>query len=442
MTSSASSAASRSTSLLRSPRANLQALLSAQGLTAPDHFDLAYGTLLPADAENKLHHRKLYLVLDLDETLVYAHRMGPDETAVGTVVQVRGTPYDVVPRPGLKFFLNMAYKNFVIYLYTMGDADYAHAVLKVIDPEGKYFRGALEAMPALGGGAARRKWRGQLAGTHYARADLNFLCRRALLSSSVCACRCPCAGGACCWRPSESRQHKSLARVVCDRRMALIVDDSVDVWGGDLANLCLTRRFVGDKLDDGLQLLAQQLSQVHSSFFKGAPAEGYSLEAPEGSPRCAPSVFSVLASSRGRVLSGCRIALTGIVADLSEAALEVEGVPLAGLIQLYGGELCLSVDQATHLVARRKEGWKASPKIKKALVRLQVGAARPLEETARRPYALVRARTHARWNAQPPAARAIALGVPSLSRCARAPPATTTAPPCPRLVGGWRSYFY
>lgn len=385
MTSSASSAASRSTSLLRSPRANLQALLSAQGLTAPDHFDLAYGTLLPADAENKLHHRKLYLVLDLDETLVYAHRMGPDETAVGTVVQVRGTPYDVVPRPGLKFFLNMAYKNFVIYLYTMGDADYAHAVLKVIDPEGKYFR-----------------------------------------------------GGACCWRPSESRQHKSLARVVCDRRMALIVDDSVDVWGGDLANLCLTRRFVGDKLDDGLQLLAQQLSQVHSSFFKGAPAEGYSLEAPEGSPRCAPSVFSVLASSRGRVLSGCRIALTGIVADLSEAALEVEGVPLAGLIQLYGGELCLSVDQATHLVARRKEGWKASPKIKKALVRLQVGAARPPRRNRPAPLCSC-ARSHARPVECPTSCRArhrarCPLSLSLRARATRDDDGAALSSPCRRLA--------
>ena len=133
-------------SLLRSPRSNIEAALSATlppgEPLPPALFDLAYGSLLPADAENKLHHRKLYLVLDLDETLVYAHRLAPDETPVGTLIHVRGTPYDVVPRPGLKFFLNMAFKNFIIYLYTMGDSDYAHAVLKVIDPESKYFRGA------------------------------------------------------------------------------------------------------------------------------------------------------------------------------------------------------------------------------------------------------------------------------------------------------------
>ena len=74
---------------------------------------------------------------------------------------------------------------------------------------------------------------------------------------------------------------------------------------------------------------------------------------------------------------------------------EEKGVPLAGLIQLYGGELCLSVDQATHLVARRKEGWKSSPKIKKALVRLQVGAARPPRRNRPAPLCSC-ARSHAR----------------------------------------------
>ena len=365
-------------SLLRSPRSNIEAALSATlppgEPLPPALFDLAYGSLLPADAENKLHHRKLYLVLDLDETLVYAHRLAPDETPVGTLIHVRGTPYDVVPRPGLKFFLNMALKNFIIYLYTMGDSDYAHAVLKVIDPESKYFRGAgitakkIETTPIF-----RPCVVCTCACGHTCCGSVFYYFACLVLWLGVYA-RSLVAGGACCWRPTESRQHKSLARVVCDKRMALIVDDSVDVWGGDLGNLCLTRRFVGDKSDDGLQLLGGQLMQVHSQFFKGAPSEGYSLEAPSGSPRCPPNVFSVLSGSRGDVFRGCRIALTGIVSDLSEETLAVEGVPLAGLIQLYGGELCLSVDQATHLVARRKEGWKSSPKVKKALNRIKVGA--------------------------------------------------------------------
>ena len=45
--------------------------------------------------------------------------------------------------------------------------------------------------------------------------------------------------------------------------MALIVDDSPDVWLRDLRNLCLTRRFVGDQSDDGLQLLCSPVSYTH-----------------------------------------------------------------------------------------------------------------------------------------------------------------------------------
>ena len=62
--------------------------------------------------------------------------------------------------------------------------------------------------------------------------------------------------------------------------MTLIVDDSIDVWGDDLPNLCLTRRFVGDKLDDGLQLLSWQITQAHQAFFEGAPINGFSYDEP------------------------------------------------------------------------------------------------------------------------------------------------------------------
>jgi len=180
-------------------------------------------------------------------------------------------------------------------------------------------------------------------------------------------------GGVCCWRPSESRTVKTLTRVVCERRMALIVDDTVDVWAHDLANLCVTRRFVGDLLDDGLQLLSWQLDMSHKAFYAGAPPEGFSFAADVASPRAPPTVFSVLADSRGQLLSGCVIALTGVVNGLGVED-TLEDVPLGVLIRLYGGETTMNVDHATHLVARRKDGWKASPKIRRALARLQDGA--------------------------------------------------------------------
>jgi hypothetical protein len=155
--------------------------------------------------------------------------------------------------------------------------------------------------------------------------------------------------------------------------MALIVDDSIDVWRDDLSNLCLTRRFVGDGRDSGLMQLSMQLSSAHKAFYGGAPGEGYSFEVPSGSPRAPPSVFTVLADARGQLLRGCKIALTGIVTDLSEETLEGNSVPLGTLVQLYGGEITLSVDTATHLVARRKDGWQSSAKIRRALARLQEG---------------------------------------------------------------------
>ena len=363
------------TSLLSSPRTNLQARLRTffppDAPLPPAAMDAAVGVLLPSDAENKLQARKLYLVLDLDETLVYAHKLEPGASPVGSLIHVRGTPYDLVPRPGLKYFLEMARKNFVVSLYTMGDADYAKAVMRVIDPDNKYFRGNPPSHSPM-----RRFLRIFPPPRRRPRPSFDGLTFPPPSGPSVCVvCACSPPGGYCCWRPSESRQHKSLTRVMCDRRMALIVDDSVDVWGGDLANLCLTRRFVGDKLDDGLQLLSWQLSQAHQAFFAFSPPEGYSLEAPAGSPRAPPTIFSIISQQRGEVLKGCRIALTGIVTDLSEETLE--GVPLGALIQLYGGEIVLNVDQATHLVARRKDGWKSSPKIRKAFRRLQVCTTRP-----------------------------------------------------------------
>ncbi len=182
------------------------------------------------------------------------------------------------------------------------------------------------------------------------------------------------AGGVCCWRPTESRQSKSLGRVLSEKRMTLIVDDSIDVWAEDLPNLCLTRRFVGDKLDDGLQLLSWQLGLAHRAFYQDAPPEGYSYEA--SMARAPPSVHKVLGETRGQLLAGCTIALTGVVTDQREEHAEFQ--PLCVLIRLYGGEYTLNVDAATHLVARRKEGWQRSPKINRALNRLQVRASRTL----------------------------------------------------------------
>jgi len=247
--------------------------------------------------------------------------MEPGATPRGTQIFVRGSPFDMVERPGLQIFLQMACANYVVFLYTMGDQEYTQAVLRVIDPEGKYFK-----------------------------------------------------GGVCTWRSSESRMHKTLSRPCCDRRMALIVDDSIDVWSDAVANLCLTRRFVGDKLDDGLQLLGSQLSMAHRAFYADAPPAGYSLHAALTSPQAPPTVHTVLADARGQVLVGCVIALTGVVSGEMREGDSLDELPLSGLIRLYGGVTTLAIDAATHLVARNKEGWRQSAKIRRGLSRVQEGA--------------------------------------------------------------------
>uniref|UniRef100_A0A7S4ICT8 protein-serine/threonine phosphatase n=1 Tax=Prymnesium polylepis TaxID=72548 RepID=A0A7S4ICT8_9EUKA len=298
--------------LLMSPRRNLKRLL--EDTIGPERLEAeqsaAVDMLTRADSEHKLNHRKLYLVLDLDETLAYTKRLPPGETAVGHKIFVRGEPYDMVLRPGLQQFLRVATQNFIVYLYTMGDEDYTHAALGVIDPDRTLF-----------------------------------------------------TGGICCWRPSESRTHKNLDRVLCDKRMALIVDDTPDVWADDLANLCLIRRFIGDPKDDSLMRLAFQIQRVHRTYFEGAGT--FSLDGPESAP---PDVRTVLLSIRGALLSGCSIALTG-VAQVDEETLDYH--PLCTLVRLYGGQLTLSVDAATHLVARKKDGWQHSGKIRRALARRQ-----------------------------------------------------------------------
>jgi len=272
--------------------------------------------LQQADAVNKLNHRKLYLVLDLDETLVYSQRMPPGSIARGTQISVRGSPFDMVKRPGLQTFLQMVSQKFILYLYTMGDEEYTRAAMEVIDPSGKHF-----------------------------------------------------TGGICCWRQNESRTHKELERVVCDKRMALIVDDSPDVWSSDLANLCLVRRFVGDSKDDGLQQLYSKLHDIHGRYFAVHDGSSeFDLDQPSPQP---PDIRHILREARRNALRGCKIALTGVVAEQTAETLAQQ--PLSILVRDYGGAVTMGMDEATHLVARQKDGWKHSQKIRRAAQLCQAG---------------------------------------------------------------------
>ena len=128
-----------------SPRSNLSRLLSitlgADAAQSQTELQSQMEILMQADAENKQRNRKLYLILDLDETLVYSQRMKPGALPVGHQIMVHNQPFDMVLRPGLEHFLKVIQKTFVVFMYTMGDDAYTHAVLDVIDPQREYFRG-------------------------------------------------------------------------------------------------------------------------------------------------------------------------------------------------------------------------------------------------------------------------------------------------------------
>ena len=130
-----------------SPRSNLSRLLSvtlgAEATQSQQELQQQMDILMQADAENKVRNRKLYLILDLDETLVYSQRMKPGAVPVGHQIMVHNQPFDMVLRPGLEHFLKVIQKQFVVFMYTMGDEGYTHAVLDVIDPQRAYFRGAI-----------------------------------------------------------------------------------------------------------------------------------------------------------------------------------------------------------------------------------------------------------------------------------------------------------
>ena len=130
-----------------SPRSNLSRLLTvtlgAEATQSQPELQSQMDTLMQADAENKLRNRKLYLILDLDETLVYSQRLKPGAVPVGHQIMVHNQPFDMVLRPGLETFLKLVQKTYVVFMYTMGDEAYTHAVLDAIDPQRHYFRGAI-----------------------------------------------------------------------------------------------------------------------------------------------------------------------------------------------------------------------------------------------------------------------------------------------------------
>ncbi|KAI9244629.1 HAD-like domain-containing protein [Sporodiniella umbellata] len=92
-----------------------------------------------------LQGKKLSLILDLDQTIVHAScdprisQWKNDDIRRFTLPK-SPTVYYIKLRPGLTQFLTEIEKLFDLHIYTMGTKDYAKAVAKEMDPEGKLFK--------------------------------------------------------------------------------------------------------------------------------------------------------------------------------------------------------------------------------------------------------------------------------------------------------------
>ncbi|XP_055960524.1 RNA polymerase II C-terminal domain phosphatase-like 4 isoform X3 [Mercurialis annua] len=106
------------------------------------------------DTKNLLRNRKLYLVLDLDHTLLNSTQLihlTPEEDYLKSQIDsvqdgLNGSLFKLdfmhmmtKLRPFVHEFLKEASQMFQMYIYTMGDRAYAQEMAKLLDPGKKYF---------------------------------------------------------------------------------------------------------------------------------------------------------------------------------------------------------------------------------------------------------------------------------------------------------------
>ncbi|KAA8496018.1 RNA polymerase II subunit A C-terminal domain phosphatase [Porphyridium purpureum] len=210
-------------------RRRMAATLNLTGGADGERLDVAYAGELSVTykeavevgkkaARRMRSERRLYLVLDLDHTLLHASNdpnaraaLGADDAPCGHKTDwikqsphasdihtfpilggaVQETMY-VKLRPGLAEFLSRLVKKFELHIYTMGTRAYADAIARIIDPTKKFFQGRIVSREDFKEGALNQK---------------------------------------------------NLRRVFpCDDSMVLIVDDRDDVWCADVASAQSTSR--------------------------------------------------------------------------------------------------------------------------------------------------------------------------------------------------------
>uniref|UniRef100_A0A7N1A489 RNA polymerase II C-terminal domain phosphatase-like n=1 Tax=Kalanchoe fedtschenkoi TaxID=63787 RepID=A0A7N1A489_KALFE len=286
------------------------------------HKELRLGSdelarLRTKDVKNLLRHRKLYMILDLDHTLLNSTGItdvAPDEEYLrnppnymeGSLFVVPKMPIMTKLRPFVRDFLKQASSMFEMYIYTMGDSHYAAAMASLLDPKKEYF-------------------------------DARVISRD----------------------ESTQKHQKGLDLVLGQESAVVILDDTETVWSRHMDNLILIERYnffasscrqhkipckslaelrTDESESDGiLATVLQVLKRIHCAFFKDL-----------GDDPADRDVRQVLRSERSEILKGCKIVFSRVFSLYVQAETHI----LWRIAEGLGATCCTEVDPSvTHVVA-------------------------------------------------------------------------------------------
>ncbi|PON92284.1 FCP1-like phosphatase [Trema orientale] len=277
--------------------------------------------LRSTDMKNLLRHKKLYLVLDLDHTLLNStqlvHLTSEEEylktqaasfqdVSEGSLFMLEAMHMMTKLRPFVRSFLREAHNLFELYIYTMGDRPYALAMAKLLDPRREYF------------------------------------------------------GDRIISRDDGTVKHQKGLDVVLGQESAvLILDDTENAWTKHKDNLILMERYHffrsschqfgfncksfselksdESEAEGALATLLQVLKQVHSMFF----------DEPGNDP-IDRDVRQVLKTLRKEVLKGCKIVFSRVFPTKFQA----DNHPLWKIAEQLGASCSTELDPSvTHVVS-------------------------------------------------------------------------------------------
>ncbi|KMS99186.1 hypothetical protein BVRB_2g047230 [Beta vulgaris subsp. vulgaris] len=294
------------------------------------HKDLRLGNdeisrLRNADVRSLLRHKKLYLVLDLDHTLLNSTRLEDinseeeylksqtdsfQDIAKGSLFRLDMMRMMTKLRPYVRTFLEEASSMFEMYIYTMGERPYAIEMAKLLDPGNLYFNSRV-------------------------------------ISQADCT----------------QRHQKGLDVVLGQESAVLILDDTEGVWRRHKDNLILMERYhyfssscrqfgysckslselKGDEneADGALATVLGVLKKIHSKFFD--PEHG-----DESDDFAARDVRQVLKQFRKEVLKDCKLVFSRVFPTKFQA----DNHHLWKMAEKLGATCSMELDSSvTHVVS-------------------------------------------------------------------------------------------